>query len=452
VQGKRQSPFSRAQVFAYAYVARKDYIPHMNTAFFDLGIAEPLCRALIAEGYETPTPIQTQAIPVLLKGRDLLGLAQTGTGKTAAFALPLLQKLCTGHECRKPKSTRALILAPTRELAIQICDSIKTYGRFLHLRHAVFVGGVSQTPQVKALAGGLDILVATPGRLLDHLQQGNLRLDAVDTLVLDEADRMFDMGFINDLRKIVALLPKKRQSMLFSATMPSDVAALAQSVLHDPLRIEVTPQGRAADKIDQSVFFVPTAEKRALLAKLLGDRKFERVLVFTRTKHAANRVAEHLEKGGIASEAIHGNKSQNARQRALARFRSGEARVLVATDIAARGIDIDGVTHVINFELPNEPESYIHRIGRTARAGATGVAISFCDASENTYLRDIEKLTRTAIAVSGGVRQADQPPPSRGGAGRPSRSSKPSRPAFGKPRDHRNPRGQNQKVRGARAK
>jgi ATP-dependent RNA helicase RhlE len=384
-----------------------------DLTFSQLGVAEPLCRALAHEGYTAPTPIQTKAIPALLEGRDLLGLAQTGTGKTAAFLLPLLQKLCTGHETRKPKTVRALILAPTRELAVQIDDSIRAYGRFLHLRHAVIVGGVGQSPQVKALAGGLDILVATTGRLLDHMNQGNLRLDAAATLVLDEADRMFDMGFINDIRKIVARLPATRQSMLFSATMPPDVQKLAESVLRDPVRIDITPPKRTADKIAQSVFFVPTAEKRALLVKLLDAEGYDRVLVFTRTKHAANRVADHLEAHGVGAGVIHGSKSQNARQSALAKFRSGDVRVLVATDIAARGLDIDDVSHVINFEIPNEPESYVHRIGRTARAGREGIAISFCDATENAYLRDIENLTRSEISVAGGVKAPDQPPPTR---------------------------------------
>ncbi|MDE2184006.1 MAG: DEAD/DEAH box helicase [Alphaproteobacteria bacterium] len=386
-----------------------------ETGFSALGLAEALLRALALENYTDPTPIQRAAIPALLAGRDFLGLAQTGTGKTAAFALPLLQKLRTGHEGRRAKCVRALILAPTRELAIQIAESVRVYGRFLHLRHAVVVGGVSIGPQAKALAGGLDILVATPGRLLDHMNQGNVRLDAVETLILDEADRMFDMGFIRDIRKIVAVLPRKRQTMLFSATMPHDVERLAKDVLHQPLRVDIVPPKRTAEKIDQRVFHVPTSEKRALLARLLGDANLERVIVFTRTKHCANRVAEHLGKSGFSVDAIHGNKSQNARQRALTRFRSGEARILVATDIAARGIDVENVSHVINFELPNEPESYVHRIGRTARAGAGGVAISFCDASENAYLRDIERLTRGTITVAGGSIAPDaQPKPNHG--------------------------------------
>ncbi|MDE1985210.1 MAG: DEAD/DEAH box helicase [Alphaproteobacteria bacterium] len=384
-----------------------------NPSFTELGVAEPLRRALEAEGYTQPTPIQVQAIPVLLAGQDLLGLAQTGTGKTAAFSLPLLQRLSTGHEQRRPRSVRGLILAPTRELAIQIHDSLRTYGRHLHLRTTVIVGGVGQQPQIKAVSGGVDILVATPGRLLDLVTQGHIRLDAVTSLVLDEADRMFDMGFIRDIRKIVAAMPKKRHSMLFSATMPADVELLAQAILHQPARIDVSPPKRTAENIDQRVYFVPAGEKRALLSALLKDSAFERVLVFTRTKHVANRVAEHLGKSGFAADAIHGNKSQGARQRALERFRSGDARVLVATDIAARGIDVDNVTHVVNFELPNEPENYVHRIGRTARAGAAGIAIAFCDPAENGYLRDIERLTRLPLTVMQGEAGADQAKPER---------------------------------------
>jgi ATP-dependent RNA helicase RhlE len=344
-----------------------------------------------------------------MAGQDLLGLAQTGTGKTAAFALPLLQQLSVGHEQRRGRSVRALILAPTRELAIQIHNSLRTYGRFLHLRTAVIVGGVSQGAQVKAIAGGLDILVATPGRLLDLMEQRHVLLDAVTHLVLDEADRMLDMGFIRDIRKIIAAVPKKRHSMLFSATMPTNVEHLAQSILHQPVRIDVSPPERTADNIDQRVYYVAAAEKRALLATLLRDSTLARVLVFTRTKHTANRVADHLGKSGFSADAIHGNKSQGARQRALERFRSGDARILVATDIAARGIDIDNVTHVINFELPNEPENYVHRVGRTARAGAAGIAIAFCDPAENGYLRDIERLTKASLTVVQGTRGADQP-------------------------------------------
>jgi len=369
--------------------------------FSELGIAEPLCRALRAEAYLNPTPIQAQAIPPLLEGRDLLGIAQTGTGKTAAFALPLLQQLDKQRQERRHRAPRALILAPTRELAIQIGDALGTYGRHLGLRKAVIFGGVGQQPQVRALGRGLDIVVATPGRLLDLMRQGHLKLHQVSTLVLDEADRMLDMGFIRDVRRIVAALPKQRQTLLFSATMPSDVAKLAAEILHRPLRVEVTPKAVAVERIEQHVHFVEARGKRALLTELLADRGLERVIVFTRTKHGAERVARHLDKAGIAAGAIHGDKSQGARQRALAEFRSGKARVLVATDIAARGIDVDGVSHVINFEIPNQPESYVHRIGRTARAGAEGIAISLCDASERGHLKAIEKLTRRPLVVIG---------------------------------------------------
>ena len=370
-----------------------------DVTFASLGVAEPILRALSAENYTHPTPIQAKALPVLLSGRDLLGIAQTGTGKTAAFGLPLLQKLSIGHVPPQPKQTKALILAPTRELAVQIEQSLRTYGKFLNLKMAVILGGVSQNNQVREMSRGVDILVATPGRLLDLVQQKFVRLDAVNTFIVDEADRMLDMGFIRDVRKLVAYLPKQRQSMLFSATMPEDIASLAREMMHQPEKIEVAPQGKTADRIAQSLYYVPMQQKRQLLSELLKDVSLNRVIVFTRTKHGANRVAEHLSKTGVVAEAIHGNKSQNARQRALENFRSGKARVLVATDIAARGIDIDHISHVVNFELPNEPESYVHRIGRTARAGGEGIAISFCDQSERAYLRDIERLTRMKIEV-----------------------------------------------------
>ncbi len=370
-----------------------------DLTFSGLGVAEPILRALAEENYTIPTPIQTRAVPALLGGRDLLGIAQTGTGKTAAFGLPLLQKLSIGHVPPKPREAKSLILAPTRELAVQIADSLKTYGRFLNLRIAVILGGVSQNSQINATKNGVDILVATPGRLLDLVNQRHIRLDTVSTFIVDEADRMLDMGFIRDVRKIVAMLPKDRQSMLFSATMPDDVVKLVGDMLRQPERIEVAPQGRTADRVSQVLYFVPAMQKRQLLIELLKDLQMYRVIVFTRTKHGANKVAEHLNKSGVQADAIHGNKSQNARQRALDSFRSGKLRVLVATDIAARGIDIDDITHVVNFELPNEPESYVHRIGRTARAGAGGAAISFCDGSEKNYLRDIEKLTRMKIEV-----------------------------------------------------
>ena len=367
--------------------------------FAALGVAEPILRALQAENYTHPTPIQLRAIPALLAGRDLLGIAQTGTGKTAAFGLPLLQKLSIGHVPPRPKEAKALILAPTRELAVQIEQSLRTYGRFLNLKRAVILGGVSQNAQVAAMRAGVDILVATPGRLLDLVQQKHIRLDAVQVFIVDEADRMLDMGFIRDVRKIVAHLPRERQSMLFSATMPDDVVKLVGDMLKSPERIEVAPQGKTADRIEQKLYHVPMPQKRQLLVELLKDLAMNKVIVFTRTKSGANRVSEHLVKNGIVAEVIHGNKSQNARQRALEAFRNGKARVLVATDIAARGIDIDDISHVVNFELPNEPESYVHRIGRTARAVGEGIALSFCDPSERNYLRDIERLTRDKIAV-----------------------------------------------------
>ena len=370
-----------------------------NSTFASLGLSEPLLCALASENYTTPTPIQIRAIPALLAGRDLLGIAQTGTGKTAAFGLPLLQRLAENKARADHRGTRALILAPTRELAVQIDVSLKTYGRHLGFRHAVILGGVNQNPQVNAMKQGVDILVATPGRLLDLVKQQHIRLDGVTTLVVDEADRMLDMGFIRDVRKIVSMLPKKRQSMLFSATMPDDVVKLVGDMLHQPERVEVSPPTKTADKIDQRVIHIEQKDKRALLLHLLKDDKFKRVIVFTRTKHIANRVSEHLEKSGFSADAIHGNKSQNARQRALDNFKSGHVRVLVATDIAARGVDVDDISHVINFELPNEPESYVHRIGRTARAGSEGIAISFCDPSERGYLRDIERLVKRQIAV-----------------------------------------------------
>lgn len=371
-----------------------------NKTFADLGLAEPLLRALAANDYTTPTPIQAQSIPAVIEGRDLLGLAQTGTGKTAAFSLPILHRLAAEpHTKRLPRSVRALILAPTRELAIQIGESLQTYGQFLHLSHTVIFGGVSQARQVKHLSRGVDILVATPGRLLDLIDQKHVYLNLVTELVLDEADRMLDMGFVRDVKKIISLIPKKRHALLFSATMPASISALAAEILKDPVRVEVTPEVVTVDKIDQRVLYVDGKKKKDLLGKLLEDQSMSRVIVFTRTKHGANRVCEQLEKSGITSDAIHGNKSQGARQRALEAFRTGDARVLVATDIAARGIDVTGITHVVNFELPNEPESYVHRIGRTARAGTSGIAISFCDSSERGFLRDIERLIKRQINV-----------------------------------------------------
>jgi len=371
----------------------------VTTTFSQLSLIEPILRALRQENYTSPTPIQAQAIPHLLAGRDLLGIAQTGTGKTAAFGLPILQRLFEDRTPAGPKGARTLILTPTRELAIQIGESLRCYGRHLHLRLALVYGGVGQKPQVDALSRGVDILVATPGRLLDLMGQGHVRLERVQVFVLDEADRMLDMGFIHDVRRIAATMPKGHQSLLFSATMPDDIARLAGTILVDPVRVAVTPVASTVELIDQRVLFVDTANKRALLTSMLRDSGIGRALVFTRTKHGANRVAEHLERSQINAEAIHGNKTQGARQRALANFRTGRCRVLVATDIAARGIDIEGITHVINFDVPNMPESYVHRIGRTARAGASGIALSFCGPEERSFLRDIEKLTRRSLTV-----------------------------------------------------
>ncbi len=434
-----------------------------DCTFTEFGLAEPLQRALTARGHVVPTPIQAGAIPKLLARRDLLGIAQTGTGKTGAFALPILHHLSQasthtpaqttphasadgaepaerqgrgigrgngrgnlrggrhghrtgphqhtrGRQANQPGRPRALILAPTRELAIQIGEEFHAYAAHLRTRQTVIFGGVSQHRQVIALSRGVDIVVATPGRLLDLMNQGHIVLDAVEYLVLDEADRMLDMGFVRDVRKIVAKTPESRQSLLFSATMPGEIARLSGELLNDPVRVEVTPQATPIERLDQSVHYVESGAKLRLLTDVLDDPSLSRVLVFTRTKHRANRVAQTLEKCGISAEAIHGNKTQGARQRALKRFRAGECRILVATDIAARGIDIDGVTHVINFEIPNEPESYVHRIGRTARAGASGVAISFCDSTEVGYLRDIERLIRCELTKIGEAPAASSPP------------------------------------------
>ena len=368
------------------------------TTFTDLGLAEPLLRALAAEGYTTPTPIQAQAIPDVAAGRDLLGIAQTGTGKTAAFALPILQRLAASPRRAPRGGCRALILSPTRELASQIADSFRAYGRFLNLSVAVIFGGVGYGPQTRALQGGIDILVATPGRLIDHLEQRTARLDQVEIFVLDEADQMLDLGFIKPIRQLVRCLPGKRQNLFFSATMPKEIGMLADELLHEPARVAVTPVATTVEKVEQRVILLDTAQKREMLVELLGDATMERVLVFTRTKHGADKVVRVLASAGIESAAIHGNKSQGQRERALGGFRDGSCRALIATDIAARGIDVEGVTHVVNFDLPNIPESYVHRIGRTARAGATGIAISFCDHEERAYLRDIERTIRMTIA------------------------------------------------------
>ncbi|MDD3444017.1 MAG: DEAD/DEAH box helicase [Zavarzinia sp.] len=369
------------------------------TSFTTLGLAEPLLRALQDEGYETPTPIQAQSIPALLEGHDMLGTAQTGTGKTAAFALPILNRLLT-HPHRAPaKGVRALVMAPTRELAAQIADSFRAYGRHAKLSVAVIFGGVPHGGQIRALSRGLDVLVATPGRLLDHIESGHCRLDHTEVVVLDEADHMLDLGFVVPIRKIVSRLPMRRQSLFFSATMPKEIATLAGDMLRDPVKVEITPVATTAERVAQQVYLIEGAGKRGLLLELLSKQDVVRPIVFTRTKRGADRVAEHLETYGMTAAAIHGNKSQGQRERALAGFKTGQVKVLVATDIAARGIDIDGISHVVNFDMPNVPEQYVHRIGRTARAGADGIAVSFCDRDEMAYLRDIEKVTRQKLPV-----------------------------------------------------
>ncbi len=367
--------------------------------FSELGLIPPLAQAVAAEGYESPTPIQEKAIPHVLAGRDLLGLAQTGTGKTAAFALPILQRLASHGTITARRPIRCLVLTPTRELASQIGESFSTYGKNLPLRNTVIFGGVGMDAQKQALRSGMDILVATPGRLLDLMGQGLVDLKPLEVFVLDEADRMLDMGFIHDVKKVIARLPQVRQTLFFSATMPHEAQQLADQLLKNPETVAVAPPSTTVERVDQEVFFVEKADKRALLVEVLADTAMNRVLVFSRTKHGANRIAEHLLKERIGAEAIHGNKSQNARERALAGFKNGRVRVLVATDIAARGIDVDAVTHVVNFDVPEVPETYVHRIGRTARAGASGMAITFCELEERPDLRNIEKLTRQAIPV-----------------------------------------------------
>ena len=370
--------------------------------FEQLELIEPIQKALTKEGYTIPTPIQAEAIPYVLDGYDLLGCAQTGTGKTAAFSIPIIQNLYNERQHGKVRGIKALILTPTRELAIQIGESFTAYGKYTGVRHTVIFGGVGQKPQTDALERGVDVLIATPGRLLDLINQGFISLKYLDYFVLDEADRMLDMGFIHDIKRILPLLPKKRQSLFFSATMPPEIERLAGTILHEPQKVEVTPASSTVDKIDQSVYFVEKAEKVSLLTHLLKDSSLESVLVFTRTKHGADKVARVLAKANIGAEAIHGNKSQTARQRALTNFKDQTTRVLIATDIAARGIDVDHLSHVINYELPNVPETYVHRIGRTGRAGRSGVAYSFCDAEEVPYLKDIQKLIGKQIPVAGG--------------------------------------------------
>ncbi len=367
--------------------------------FQSLKIIDPILKALKEEGYTVPTPIQKQAIPIVLNGTDLLGCAQTGTGKTAAFAIPILQLLSANKTHDRKRKIRSLIVTPTRELAIQIEESFKNYGRHTGLSCTVVFGGVNQNPQTQAFQRGVDILVATPGRLLDLMSQGFISLKDIEIFVLDEADRMLDMGFIHDVKKLLAALPKKRQSLFFSATMPPEIVKLADTILHNPQKVEVTPPSSTVDIIKQSIYFVDKGNKNSLLVEVLKDKNIKTALVFTRTKHGADKVVKILVKHHIKAEAIHGNKAQNARQRALSNFKAQTTRVLVATDIAARGIDVDDLGMVINYEMPNVAETYVHRIGRTGRAGANGTALSFCDAEEKAYLRDIEKLISKKIPV-----------------------------------------------------
>ncbi len=389
-----------------AAAADKGY--HLTT-FNDLGLAEPVLKAVAAEGYTTPTPIQSKVVPAMLAGRDVVGIAQTGTGKTAAFVLPLLDRLARARSAPGARRCTVLILSPTRELTAQIADSIRAYGRFVRHTAAVVIGGVKPGPQIRALTPGVDIVVATPGRLLDHMASGVVRLDKTTTVVLDEADQMLDLGFMPAIRRIMAKLPAKRQTMLLSATMPAPIRALAQDFLTDPVEIAVTPAARPIERIEQTVMHLDTAAKRAALVRLLGGPQVERAIVFTRTKHGADKVSRHLCNAGLEADAIHGNKSQSQRERTLAKFRSGQVTILVATDIAARGIDVDGVSHVVNFELPHVPESYVHRIGRTARAGKSGTAISLCDPAERKLLRGIERLIGRSITPAGASAPARRP-------------------------------------------
>jgi ATP-dependent RNA helicase RhlE len=371
---------------------------YVLTQFTDLGLDKSLLKALADEGYTKPTPIQAQAIPGVMQGKDLLGIAQTGTGKTAAFALPILHRLAADRKPAPRRGCRVLVLSPTRELATQIAESFKAYGKHMGVSVAVVFGGVKYGGQMRAMAGGVDVLVATPGRLIDHLGEKTITLQGVEIFVLDEADQMLDMGFILPIRRIVKYLPKERQNLFFSATMPTEIGKLAGELLNpNPIKVSVAPQSTTVEKVNQKVIFVESARKRALLAELFAEKDFKRVIVFTRTKRGADRVAKSLEQGGVEAVSIHGDKSQGQRERALASFKAGEVRALVATDIAARGIDIDAVSHVVQFELPNVPESYVHRIGRTARAGAGGSAVAFCGEEERNLLRDIQKVTRQTI-------------------------------------------------------
>ena len=422
-------------------MARKDSsIVTDVTDFASLALAAPIARAVEKAGYSTPTPIQARTIPLVIAGRDVLGIAQTGTGKTAAFALPILHRMAGDRRRMAPRTARVLVLAPTRELAGQIADSFRGYGHFIRAGVALVIGGAPMGAQARALAHGPDVIVATPGRLLDHLQSGNVRLDQVETLVLDEADHMLDLGFLPSVRKILAHVPKARQTLFFSATMPPAIRTLADEMLREAAEVAVAPAASTAERVAQSVHLVEQGSKRALLSHLLRDAAMARTLVFTRTKHGADRVVKQLGADGIAAEAIHGNKSQPQRTRALEAFRQGRTRVLVATDIAARGIDVEAVTHVVQYDLPDVPETYVHRIGRTARAGAAGAAIAFCAAEELGNLKDIERAIRQAVpraslpALPGLVAVADRvatPAPARQPQHRP--GTRPARSGFGRP-------------------
>jgi ATP-dependent RNA helicase RhlE len=408
------------------------------TSFTDLGLAEPLIRALAHEGYAAPTPIQSQTIPQVLAARDVLGIAQTGTGKTAAFALPILHRLAETRRRPHPRTCRVLVLSPTRELSAQIVDSFQAYGRYLRPSVALAIGGVNIKPQMRALTPGVEVLVATPGRLMDLMQNRAVTLDQVEYFVLDEADRMLDMGFIHDIRRIVGKLPAARQTLFFSATMPKEIAELANAMLRDPVRVAVTPSASTVERIEQRIIHVDRAGKPALLAEVLRAEPIDRVLVFTRTKHGADKVVRSLAKSGLDAAAIHGNKSQGQRERVLAAFRTGSVRTLIATDIAARGIDVEGISHVVNYDLPNIPESYVHRIGRTARAGADGIAISFCDAEERPFLRDIEKLIRMSIPATDRRAQRDGSRAAAEGAARPTHGPQQRKAPPGRARTQQN--------------
>jgi len=421
------------------------------TRFNDLGLAEPILQAVTAAGYTTPTPIQQDVIPAMISGKDIIGIAQTGTGKTASFVLPILNRIAAHNKRPQPKTCGTLILAPTRELASQIADNIKIYSKHMRVSAAVIVGGVKPGPQIKACARGLDIIIATPGRLLDHLNSGAVRLDHTFQVIADEADHMMDMGFLPSIRKIMQALPKKRQTVLLSATMPGQIRNLAKDFMTNPVEISVTPVSKPIERITQIIKRVEKAEKKRTLVNILSESDIGQTVVFTRTKHGANKVTDYLVKAGLSALAIHGNKSQSQREKSLASFKAGSTKVLVATDIAARGIDIDDVSHVVNFELPNVPESYVHRIGRTARAGRSGVAISLCDMSEIKLLRDIEKLTGQNLlkgeTQSGGDGESRQPANNRGGNKQQKRSRKHKRTngqqQQAAPAQHRNKRATN---------